>query len=123
MPSYRSLWLALLAPTAACGPIDETPPESQPVELTGSQTTTQTTTQTSSDAPVAVVHPDFGSLVTVSWEQPAAGPAWVEYSFEDGVWEQTPERSAQVGAQEQLLLGILIPHAGRGIMMSYDVCC
>ncbi len=54
----------------------------------------------------ARLHPDFGSLVYVSWEQLAQATGHVEYRFDDEDWLQSPSRALEVGSQEQLLLGI-----------------
>ncbi len=51
-------------------------------------------------------HEAIGSIVVVSWEQVEPAIAWVEYSFDDGVWLETPARAVEPGAAEQLLLGV-----------------
>lgn len=52
------------------------------------------------------LHDVIESMVYVSWEQSAAAPAWVEYTFEDDRWYATPRFDADAGAHEQILLGI-----------------
>jgi hypothetical protein len=52
------------------------------------------------------VHDTLGTLVYATWTQADATTGYVEYSFDDGVWLQSPERDIAAGAQEQLLLGI-----------------
>ncbi len=52
------------------------------------------------------LHEDHGSLVYVRWTQRVAGPAYVEYGYEGGGWQQSPTVEAAVGTHEQLLLGI-----------------
>jgi len=52
------------------------------------------------------LHDEIESLIVVSWEQETAGTGYVEYSFDDGVWLQSPERSFSAGAETELLLGI-----------------
>lgn len=49
---------------------------------------------------------DHENLLYVAWEQGAAGEVWVEYSFDEGVWLSTPVEGVEVGAVEQILLGI-----------------
>ncbi len=52
------------------------------------------------------LHPDIGSLVTVSWEQLESATTVVEYGFDEGSWLRSPARDLEPGPQEQLLLGI-----------------
>lgn len=52
------------------------------------------------------LHDHVRSLVYLSWDQGSPATGHVEYSFDEGVWLQTPERSFGQGSQEQLLLGI-----------------
>ncbi len=52
------------------------------------------------------LHKDFPTLVYVSWEQPEAGPATVEYSFDDDVWLSAPPLDAKAGPNEQLIVGV-----------------
>jgi hypothetical protein len=52
------------------------------------------------------LHGEIGSLVTVTWSQLADAQGWVEYSFDDGQWLQTPPQILEQGSHDQLLLGI-----------------
>jgi len=52
------------------------------------------------------LHQRFESLVYVSWEQSEAAPVHVEYSFDEDIWESSPSFDAEVGAQQQVLVGI-----------------
>ncbi len=52
------------------------------------------------------LHPEFGALVYVSWEQSDDATARVEYSFDEGEWHATPTVDALAGANEQLVVGI-----------------
>ncbi len=52
------------------------------------------------------LHEEVESLVYVSWEQDAAGTAWVEYSFDEGEWLSSPPFEAGAGGHEQVLVGI-----------------
>ena len=53
----------------------------------------------------AAIHPEIGSLVIVSWDQATAERGWVEYSFDEGVWLQSPAGDLEPGPQELLVLG------------------
>jgi len=44
--------------------------------------------------------------VIATWTQEISATGYVEYSFDDGVWLQSPERDLVVGEETQLLLGI-----------------
>jgi hypothetical protein len=52
------------------------------------------------------LHDEVASLVTVTWEQQGDAEAWVEYSFDEGEWLQSPAAARGDGAQEQLLVGV-----------------
>ncbi len=52
------------------------------------------------------LHPEIGSLVTVSWQQLEPATVSVEYSVDAGSWLRSPARDLQPGSQEQLLLGV-----------------
>jgi hypothetical protein len=54
----------------------------------------------------AATHVNLGSIVVVTWTQNVAGDVHLEYSFDDGVWLSSPTVSREVGAQEELLLGV-----------------
>jgi hypothetical protein len=51
-------------------------------------------------------HEQIGSIVVVSWEQLEPATAWVEYSFDDDIWQQSPARAVEDGSAQVLLLGI-----------------
>lgn len=79
--------------------------------------------------PTARLHPELGSLVYVSWDQPVAATAWVEHSFDPGEWHTSPPVPVGPGPQEQLLLGIpygarltwrVVYDAGQGPIASGD---
>lgn len=75
---------------------------------TGTQTTS-TGTQVVDGAVSEVsasLHPEFGSMIYVDWTQAVAGETWVEYSFDEGEWHESPRRTLDVGASQQLLVGI-----------------
>ncbi len=48
---------------------------------------------------------DIGSIITVTWQQPASATTWVEFSF-DGETRTSPERQTAAGEASELLLGI-----------------
>jgi len=82
---------------------------------TATQVTDSTVAPTGDTGPVpaasltavsGAVHAEHGSIVVVSWEQDQAADVWVEYSFEVGSWRQTPLRSEDAGAHQELLLGV-----------------
>jgi len=52
------------------------------------------------------LHEDVGSMVIVSWEQKLPATMHVEYSFDEGDWQQTPSRAFDLGHAEQLVVGI-----------------
>jgi len=52
------------------------------------------------------IHPDYGSLAYVSWDQAEAATVHIEYSFDDGVWVQSPSKAQEAGTHEQILVGI-----------------
>ena len=54
----------------------------------------------------ASVHEDIGSIVVVGWEQLEPATVWVEYSFDEGVWLQSPPRAVEEGSASELLLGV-----------------
>jgi hypothetical protein len=54
----------------------------------------------------ARLHADFASLIYVSWEQNVEAGAWVEYSFDKGVWVSSPKAEATAGPVERLVLGV-----------------
>ncbi len=54
----------------------------------------------------ATVHDVIGSIIVVSWEQLRDATVWVEYSYTDGEWHQSPATEAEAGQVEQLLLGV-----------------
>jgi len=58
----------------------------------------------------------MGSIVVVTWEQGSSADAWVEYSFDEGIWLQSPAVAVQAGSQEAWLLGIPF-----GIEVTYRV--
>jgi len=75
-------------------------------------------------------HDEVGSVVAVTWTQLVEATGWIEYTFDDGEWMTTPQRSFGEGAQEQLLLGIpfddtvrirLVQEAGEGTLSSDDM--
>ena len=74
-------------------------------------TDTDTDADTDADAPTWYLGDVVESLVYVGWDQPADTTARVEWSFEDGVWEQGPDRvlAALVG-KELLRRGIARGH-------------
>ncbi|MEQ1566950.1 MAG: hypothetical protein ABMA64_15010, partial [Myxococcota bacterium] len=51
------------------------------------------------------VHPELGSVVTVSWTQDRAATVWVEFGY-DGVALASPARALEPGAHQELLLGV-----------------
>ncbi len=69
-------------------------------------TDTDTDTDTGDGALGWRVHDTLGTLVYATWTQAEDSSGYVEYSFEEGVWLQSPERTLAAGPQEQLLLGI-----------------
>ena len=52
------------------------------------------------------LHPEVGSLVTVSWSQATASEVHVAYAFDDGTWMASPTFEAVAGLNERLLVGI-----------------
>jgi hypothetical protein len=52
------------------------------------------------------LHDEIRSLIYATWQQSADVEGYVEYSFEDDVWLQTPARTFKAGAEEQILLGV-----------------
>ena len=52
------------------------------------------------------LHPQFGSLVVVSWEQLAPATAWVEASVDEGHWLASPAQAVDEGGCSDLVLGI-----------------
>lgn len=52
------------------------------------------------------LHDEVASMVYVTWTQAEPGNVHVEYSFDDGVWDNTPTFDATAGPQEQLVVGI-----------------
>ncbi len=52
------------------------------------------------------LHEEIESLVVASWDQPVDATGYVEYSFDQGEWEQAPPRALATGPEEELLLGI-----------------
>lgn len=73
--------------------------------------TTTTTTTTTGPAPVndvaIEVHSDISSILVVTWSQQAdATDAWLEFSFEDDFWEQSPPQSGEIGEHREVVLGL-----------------
>lgn len=56
------------------------------------------------------VHPEIGSLLTVTWLQAEAATSWVEVEVDPGVWTSSPELARPAGASFQLLVGIPYNH-------------
>lgn len=54
----------------------------------------------------ADVHDTVGSILVVSWEQTAPATVHVEFTFEDDVWQRSPDRELDAGAHEELVLGV-----------------
>jgi len=54
----------------------------------------------------AEVHSEIGSIITVDWSQIGASTASVRYSFDEGVWHETPVQEFERGNHQLLLLGI-----------------
>ena len=52
------------------------------------------------------LHTEIESLITLQWDQIGDATGHVEYSFDEGVWMQSPQRTFTSGIEEQLLLGI-----------------
>lgn len=48
----------------------------------------------------------IGSLVYVAWDQGVDAERYVEFSFEDGVWMQSPVTVRAIGHHEQVLVGV-----------------
>jgi hypothetical protein len=85
------------------------------VEGTSSTNTTPTTTATGTTGTTMdltiedvsyTLHPDYESLVQVTWQQSANAEAWVEFSVDDGVWFSSPKIQTDAGNGEALLLGV-----------------
>lgn len=75
---------------------DETATDTQPPDFTEPQI----------DSVQAAVHETIGSIVVVSWEQLHEATVWIEYSYAEDEWHQTPTAEAEASQIEQLLLGV-----------------
>ena len=49
----------------------------------------------------AELHPEFGSIIVVLWEQHIPAMSWIEYSFDDGVWLSSPQTDRAEGQAEE----------------------
>lgn len=109
--------LTCVLATPSCGrdPDDPSDSASHPDTSTDTSPDTAHTGETGEvddgSAPVSnvqvTVHPDVSTLLVVSWAQVEdAESAWVEYTFEDAMWESSPPVTAPTGPQQVVLLGI-----------------
>lgn len=55
--------------------------------------------------PGARLHPDFGTLVIVTWQQDQAGSAYVEFTGADGALHRSPARDLEAGEHDEILIG------------------
>ncbi len=95
------MFLVLLACTGpATVKVEGDPSETTPVD------TDTTPTGTVPLAMTWTLSPEIQSLGTLGWGQDQEADVYVEWTFEDGRWAQSPTRHVGPGAQEQLVLGI-----------------
>lgn len=57
-----------------------------------------------------VLDEEYGTLLTITWDQAADATVWVEYSVDEGVWMASPPKAVSAGPAEQLLLGLPYEH-------------
>lgn len=72
---------------------------------------TEDTGRTGQNAPVSDVssrvHDDVATLLEVSWTQDeSADASWIEYTFENDEWHETPREAREAGRYTQVLLGV-----------------
>ncbi len=94
----RLLYLTpVLLLASRCGetPVDDTGPDTSPPTATAPVANLQ-----------AAIHDEMGSLVTAGWDQLEACAGYLQYRVEDESWLESPTGDLEVGAREQLLLGI-----------------
>ncbi len=90
--------------------------ETDSTTMTSTTTSTSNTTATTASSSTTElglswsVDETIGTLITLSFSSPTATEAYALYSFDEGVWMQTPTRSFDAGPAELLILGVPYDH-------------
>ena len=97
-------WLGLTL--VGCTPMVEGESNPTPVDDTEPVDTSNPTDEDIIDNVAAEIHDEIESIIRVSWTQTTDVDVLVRYSFDDGIWEESPVTGGAVGDHQMLLLGI-----------------
>jgi hypothetical protein len=96
MVTTLTIWAIL--PLVACEP-------SAPIRVGAPRDTDAEETGMVTGAEVRI-HEVIGSIPVVSWTQATEANSWIEYSYDEGEWHQSPKKSRSAGEAEELALGV-----------------